>query len=133
MLSDLFTRYNETQRVWEAQFDEDCDKASDSPEWRSYMDASCAIIDYRCADMAEIERRATFMLADSNLVDMLANCSTEAAVRDFLSSMVAPEKNPLCPRPFNSRPDVFLKTHCVAAGECGCGAEPVDKSNSGEN
>lgn len=26
-----------------------------------------------------------------------------------------------CPRPFNSRPDIFAAEECVAAGECGCG------------
>lgn len=87
MLNELITKYLEAQRVWEAQFDEDEDLAGDSPEWKTYMKQSANIIDYECATMQEVHERARFMLSQENLVDLLANCSTYAAVTDFLKSM----------------------------------------------
>jgi len=93
MLTDLIARYMNAKHIWEAQFDEDCDRAANSPEWRVYMDASSTLIYYRCASMQEISQRAEFMLSEENLIDILAGCSTDAAVRGFLTSMAAPVEN----------------------------------------
>lgn len=87
MLTDLITKYLDAKMVWEAQFDEDDQKAADSPEWVEYMALSGAMIDFRCATMHEIQQRAEFILSDANLVDILANGSSDAALRDFLKSM----------------------------------------------
>ncbi len=88
-LTELISGYLVAQKIWEAQFAEDCDKATDSAEWRKYMELSRAIIDFPCSTMMEIQHRARFMLSQENLVDLLANCATDAAVRDFLKSMIA--------------------------------------------
>lgn len=31
-----------------------------------------------------------------------------------------PPTEPLCPRPFTGRPDIFTMAQCILAGECGC-------------
>ncbi len=87
MLSDLIARYLAAKAIWEAQFDEDDVKANNSPEWREYMDTSCAIIDFPCRTIRQVQQKARFILTDENLVDMLANCSTTVAVTDFLKSL----------------------------------------------
>jgi hypothetical protein len=90
MLTDLITKYLDAKEVWEAQFDEDDQKAAVSPEWREYMAHSGALIDFRCTTMLEVRQKAEFILSEENLVDILASCSTELAIRDFLKSMVEP-------------------------------------------
>lgn len=39
-----------------------------------------------------------------------------------------PKRNPLCPRPANSRPSGKLSAaECIASGECGCDLKPKRK------
>lgn len=40
-----------------------------------------------------------------------------------LAAAPTPEVEPLCPRPFNGRPDHFPMAECILAGECGCTAK----------
>lgn len=88
MLTELIARYKEAKKVWENQFDETDGEDANSVEWRAYMDLSCAIIDFRCSTLLQIQQKAKFILTDANLIDMLASCSTDAAVTDFLRSIV---------------------------------------------
>lgn len=90
MLEALIADYRKTQAAWTAKFDEDDSEENTRDEWRAYSDAGWAIIGYRCSDMAEISRKASFIVSDANLTDSLANCQTEEAVKFFLASMITP-------------------------------------------
>ncbi len=84
MLTDLVAQYLDAKKIWEAQFDEDCQNAAISPEWRRYMDLSYAIIDFRCSTLPDIQQKADFVLRDSNLIDM---CASESGVMALLKSI----------------------------------------------
>lgn len=90
MLGALIADYQKAQAAWAAKFDEDDREENTRIEWRAYSDAGWAIMGYRCTDLGEISRKAEFISSDENLIDTLANCQTDDAVRDLLASMIAP-------------------------------------------
>ncbi|CDM56316.1 MULTISPECIES: hypothetical protein [Rhizobium] len=87
MLSDLIARYMDAKRVWEAQFDEDCDRAGDSPEWDVYMDLSDDVISYRCKTADELHSKAVILLSDANIFDTLSNTNGHGPLRRLLASL----------------------------------------------
>ncbi|EJK83564.1 hypothetical protein [Rhizobium sp. AP16] len=74
MLTDLIAQYHEAQRVWQAQFDEDDTKASNSKEWDAYEAAEDAILYYPCKTLEDVQTKASFVLADTNALDSVTNC-----------------------------------------------------------
>lgn len=87
MLSDLIARYLAAKAIWETQFDEDEKKASDSAEWCSYMELGREIIYFRCSTLTDVQQKASFILADANLIDELTNSSCKVAMPALLLSL----------------------------------------------
>lgn len=90
MLTELIKRYLDAERIWEAQFDEDEDKAGDSAEWHDYMAVACQVVDFRCSSMEEISERAAFMLSQDFLIDIIGNSANAGGAKSFLASMIGP-------------------------------------------
>ncbi|MGP4691649.1 hypothetical protein [Agrobacterium cavarae] len=90
MFEDLITKYQTARSAWEAKFDEDDSDENCGEEWTVYSDAGWAIIEYRCANLDEISQKASFISSDENLVDTLAHCQSDHAVKSLLASMIAP-------------------------------------------
>lgn len=96
MLTALIARYMEAKKVWEAQFDTDCDAASISPEWDAYQLAGDAILEMRCDTIEQVKAKCAFILAEASLFDTVQNCHQAADGREvsglalFLGSLVDP-------------------------------------------
>lgn len=90
MLTELIKRYLDAERIWQAQFDEDEDKAGNSAEWHDYMAVACEVVDFRCSSMEEISERAAFILSKDVLVDIIVSSRNDQGVRSFLASMIGP-------------------------------------------
>lgn len=94
MLNDLIARYAEAKRVWEAQFDVDCEEASDSPEWDAYEQAEAAVLHFPCQSIEDVRAKAAFVLADANAFDTVRNCyeggyeTGEHSLKPFLRSLM---------------------------------------------
>jgi hypothetical protein len=87
MLTELIARYAEAKKVWEAQFDHDCESDAPSPEWQAYMSLTDEIIGYRCETREEHIRKIELIANDANLLDELGGCSNERIALIFLESL----------------------------------------------
>lgn len=88
MLTELIARYADAKKVWEAQFDHDCDSAAASPEWRLYMSLSLGIINFPCSTIEQVRQKALLILTDENLIDLIARAPTDRGMMAFLKSML---------------------------------------------
>ena len=88
MLTDLIARYMDAKNVWEAEFDQDCESASGTPEWRRYMSLTDEILTYRCTSREEHIKKIELIESDGNLLDELGRCSDERKARLFLASFI---------------------------------------------
>ncbi len=57
------------KQVWEAQFDQDCKRAEDSPEWHRYMLLMDEVIEFRCNTLEELKEKCAFILSDTDVFD----------------------------------------------------------------
>lgn len=90
ILETLIADYQKAQAAWATKLEEDDRDENTRQEWRVLMDTAWAVVGYRCADLREIDRKASFISLDESLVDMLASCQTHEAVQFFLASMISP-------------------------------------------
>jgi hypothetical protein len=90
MLEALIADYKKAQAAWALKFEEDDSEENTRFEWRAYSDAGWTLMGYRCANLDEISRKAEFISSDENLIDMLASCQTDDAVKALLASMIKP-------------------------------------------
>lgn len=77
----------------------------------------------RAAPEPPAVRRWDIRPAFGDGVDFLADPAGEwVKWEDVLPHLrtTQPPTEPLCPRPFTGRPDIFTMAQCILAGECGC-------------
>lgn len=108
----MFEEKHGTAIKWDTAISKDMFRA----RARAVLQASLPGIVEEIAKVAEQRFPHGHDIKGAHDVPHRAGNAIAAAIRSL-------SKGEICPRSMNHRPDDFTKAECVAAGECGCGAD----------